>query len=47
VGDAVTVAVLAAVSTEQPAPILAAAGEVTQRRAQSLRSVELSVERAR
>src|SRR5674476_691284 len=47
VDDAVTAAVLAAVSPEQLALTLAAAGEVTQRRAQSLRSVELSVERAR
>ena len=47
VDDAVTAAVLAAVSPQQLALTLAAAGEVTQRRAQSLRSVELSVDRAR
>jgi DNA invertase Pin-like site-specific DNA recombinase len=47
VDDAVSAAVLAAVSPQQLALTLAAAGEVTQRRAQSLRSVQLSVERAR
>jgi len=47
VDDAVTAAVLAAVSPQQLALTLAAAGEVTERRTRSLRAVELSVERAR
>jgi DNA invertase Pin-like site-specific DNA recombinase len=47
VDDAVCAALLAAVTPEQLALALAAAGEVTERRNRSLRAVELSVERAR
>jgi len=47
VDDAVAAALLAAVTPEQLALALAAAGEVTDRRARSLRAVELAVERAR
>jgi len=47
VDDAVAAALLAAVTPEQLALALAAAGEVTGRRARSLRAVELAVERAR
>jgi DNA invertase Pin-like site-specific DNA recombinase len=47
VDGAVAAALLAAVTPEQLALALAAAGEVTNRRASSLRAVELAVERAR
>ncbi|HEX2804973.1 MAG TPA: helix-turn-helix domain-containing protein, partial [Kineosporiaceae bacterium] len=47
VDDAVSAALLAALTPEQLALALAAAGEVTARRARSLRAVELTVERAR
>src|SRR5450756_560924 len=47
VDDAVAAALLDAVTPEQLALTLAAAGEVTDRRTRSLRAVELSVERAR
>jgi len=47
VDDAVAAALLAAVGPEQLALALAAADEVTARRARSLRAAELAVERAR
>ena len=47
VDEAVAAALLAAVSPDQLALVLAAAGEVTARRARSLRAAELAVERAR
>jgi DNA invertase Pin-like site-specific DNA recombinase len=47
VDEAVTAALLAAVTPEQLALALAAAGEVTGRRARSVRAAELAVERAR
>ena len=47
VDDAVTTALLAAVSPDQLALALAAADEVTERRTRSLRAAELTVERAR
>jgi excisionase family DNA binding protein len=47
VDDAVATALLDAVTPEQLALTLAAAGEVTDRRTRSLRAVEVTVERAR
>lgn len=47
IDDAVTAAFLTAVAPDQLALALAAAGEVTARRAQATRAAELSVERAR
>ena len=46
VDDPVAAALLAAVTPEQLALTLAAAGEVTDRRTRSLRAVEVTVERA-
>jgi len=47
VDDAVAGALLAALAPDQLALALAAAGEVTARRARSIRAAELAVERAR
>jgi DNA invertase Pin-like site-specific DNA recombinase/transposase len=47
IDEAVGAALLAAVAPDQLALALAAAGEVTERRARAVRAVELSVERAR